>query len=179
MKHKPKPKKRVYKSPESRARQLAGLAGVRIEDHVMGVQVEKVNGQGYLASVSDDLRKQVIELYCQGYSVRAIEEKTGVSKSVVQEIKTHGLDHDSQFREKMYQASLKQKLQQVAAGAADRVIELMPEMGAKDSVLAMGIAVDKLAALEKNRGPESLHQHVHVHTTAEVGDAFMAAMKPK
>jgi transposase len=179
MKHKPKPKKRVYKSPESRARQLAGLAGVRIEDHVMGVQVEKVNGQGYLASVSDDLRKQVIELYCQGYSVRAIEEKTGVSKSVVQEIKTHGLDHDSQFREKMYQASLKQKLQQVAAGAADRVIELMPEMSAKDSVLAMGIATDKLAALEKNRGPESLHQHVHVHTTAEVGDAFMQAMKPK
>jgi transposase-like protein len=179
MKDKPKPKKRVYKSPESRARQLAGLAGVRIEDHVMGVQVEKVNGRGYLASVSDDLRKQIIDLYCQGYSVRAIEEKTGVSKSVVQEIKTHGLDHDSQFREKMYQASLKQKLQQVAAGAADRVIELMPEMGAKDSVLAMGIAVDKLAALEKNKGPESLHQHVHVHTTAEVGDAFMAAMKPK
>jgi hypothetical protein len=79
----------------------------------------------------------------------------------------------------MYQAGLKEKLQQVAAGAADRVIELMPEMSAKDSVLAMGIAADKLAALERNKGPESLHQHVHVHTTAEVGDAFMAAMKPK
>jgi hypothetical protein len=111
--------------------------------------------------------------------VRAIEEKTGASKTVVQAIKTHGLDHDSQFREKMYQAGLKEKLQQVAAGAADRVIELMPEMSAKDSVLAMGIAADKLAALERNKGTESLHQHVHLHTTAEVGDAFMAAMKPK
>jgi transposase-like protein len=172
-------KKRVYKSPETRARQLAGLANVRIEDHVMGVQVEKVNGQGYLAGVSDDMKKQVIQLYCEGYSIRAIVEKTGVSQTVVHAIKTHGLDHDSQFREKMYQASLKEKLQQVAAGAADRVIELMPEMSAKDSVLAMGIATDKLAALERNRGPESLHQHVHVHTTAEVGDAFMQAMKPK
>jgi transposase-like protein len=178
--NKPKPKKRVYKSAEARARQLAGLAGVRIEDHVMGVTgIEKVNGQGYLASVSEDQKKQVIELYCQGYSVRAIEEKTGLSKTVVQAIKTYGLDHDSQFREKMYQAGLKEKLQQVAAGAADRVIELMPEMSAKDSVLAMGIATDKLAALERNRSPESLHQHVHVHTTAEVGDAFMQAMKPK
>jgi hypothetical protein len=172
-------KKRVYKSPETRARQLAGLAGVRIEDHVMGVQVQKVNGQGYLAGVTEDQKKQIIELYCQGYSVRAIEEKTGMSKTVVHAVKTYGLDHDSQFREKMYQAGLKEKLQKVAAGAADRVSELMPEMAAKDAVLAMGIAVDKLAALERNRGPESLHQHVHVHTTAEVGDAFMAAMKPK
>ena len=172
-------KKRVYKSAEARARQLAGLANVRIEDHVMGVQIEKVNGQGYLASVTEDQKKQIIDLYCQGYTVRAIVEKTGVSQTVVHAIKTYGLDHDSQFREKMYQAGLKEKLQQVAAGAADRVIELMPEMSAKDSVLAMGIAADKLAALERNKGPESLHQHVHVHTTAEVGDAFMAAMKPK
>jgi hypothetical protein len=173
-------KKRVYKSPETRARQLAGLAGVRIEDHVMGVTgIEKVNGKGYLASASEDQKKHVIQLYCEGYSIPAIVEKTGLSQTVVHAIKTYGLDHDSQFREKMYQASLKQKLQQVAAGAADRVIELMPEMSAKDSVLAMGIATDKLAALERNRGPESLHQHVHVHTTAEVGDAFMQAMKPK
>lgn len=174
-----KKKKRVYRSPESRARQLAGLANVRVEDYVVGVQVEKVNGKGILAGVSEDMRKQVIELYCQGLSVRAIQDRTGISKSVVQEIKTHGLDHDSQFREKMYQASLKQKLQHVAAGAADRVIELMPEMSAKDSVLALGIATDKLMALDRNKSPESLHQHVHVHTTAEVGDAFMQAMKPK
>jgi len=172
-------KKRVYKSAESRARQLAGLAGVRIEDHVMGVEIEKVNGKGYLASTTEDQRKLVIDLYCQGNTITAIVEKTGLSQTVVHAIKTHNLDHDSQFREKMYQASLKQKLQQVAAGAADRVIELMPEMSAKDSILAMGIATDKLASLERNKGPESLHQHVHVHTTAEVGDAFMAAMKPK
>lgn len=180
MKPEKKPaKKKVYKSAESRARQLAGLSGVRIEDHVMGVNIEKVNGLGRMASVSDDMKKQIIELYCQGLSVRAIEERTGVSKSVVQEIKTHGLDHDSQFREKMYAASLKEKLQKVADGAADRVIELMPEMSAKDSVLALGIATDKLAAMDRNRSVDNLHQHVHVHTTAEVGDAFMQAMKPK
>jgi hypothetical protein len=177
--NKPKPKKKVYKSPETRARQLAGLAGVRIEDYVMGTDVEKVNGLGRMASVSEDMRKQVIELYCQGLSVRAIEERTGISKSVVHEIKTTGLDHDSQFREKMYAAGLKEKLQRVADGAADRVIELMPEMSAKDSVLALGIATDKLAAMDRNRSVDSLHQHVHVHTTAEVGDAFMQAMKPK
>jgi len=175
---KPK-KKRVYKSAESRARQLSGLACVRIEDYVMGTGIEKVNGKGQGASVSDDMKKQIIDLYCQGLSVRAIEERTGVSKSVVQEIKTHGLDHDSQFREKMYQASLKEKLQKVADGAADRVIELMPEMSAKDSVLALGIATDKLATMDRNRSVDNLHQHVHVHTTAEVGDAFMQAMKPK
>lgn len=176
---KPPAKKKVYKSAESRARQLAGLAGVRIEDHVMGTNVEKVNGLGRMASVSEDMKKQVIELYCQGLSVRAIEERTGISKSVVHEIKTSGLDHDSQFREKMYAASLKEKLQKVADGAADRVIELMPEMSAKDSVLALGIATDKLATMDRNRSVDSLHQHVHVHTTAEVGDAFMQAMKPK
>ena len=180
MKPEKKPaKKKVYKSAESRARQLAGLANVRIEDHVMGTNMEKVNGLGRMASVSDDMKKQVIELYCQGLSVRAIEERTGISKSVVHEIKTSGLDHDSQFREKMYAASLKEKLQKVADGAADRVIELMPEMSAKDSVLALGIATDKLATMDRTKSVDSLHQHVHVHTTAEVGDAFMQAMKPK
>jgi hypothetical protein len=86
--NKPKPKKKVYKSPEARARQLAGLANVRIEDYVMGTDVQKVNGLGRMASVSEDMRKQVIDLYCQGLSVRAIEERTGISKSVVHEIKT-------------------------------------------------------------------------------------------
>ena len=48
----PKRKKRnaVYRSPESRARQLAGLSGVKIEKHVPGVVMEKVNGQGALTS---------------------------------------------------------------------------------------------------------------------------------
>jgi hypothetical protein len=180
MKSEKKPrKKKVYKSAESRARQLAGLSGVRIEDHVMGVQIEKVNGKGLFAGVSDDLRKQVIDLYCQGLSVRAIEERTGVSKTVAHQIKQYGLDHDSQFREKIRQISLREKLHQVADLSADRVIELMPEMSAKDSVLALGIATDKLMALERNKGADTLHQHVHVHTTAEVGDAFMQAMKPK
>ena len=67
----------------------------------------------------------------------------------------------------------------MAEGAADRVIELMPEMSAKDSVLALGIATDKLLALERNKSPDQLHQHVHLHATSDVRDAFMAAMKPK
>ena len=96
----------------------------------MGVQIEKVDGKGHLAGVSEDLRKRVIELYCQGVSVRGIEEQTGVSKTVAHQIKSHGLDVDSQFREKMRQISLREKLHQVADLSADRVIELMPEMSA-------------------------------------------------
>lgn len=177
-----KKKKPVYRSPESRARQLAGLSGVKIENHVQlepGVVIEKVNGKGMLASIPEESRKLVIDLYCQGNNLAAIEERTGLTKGTITMIRDHALDHDSQFRDTMYHQSLKQKMQRVVAGAADRVSELMPEMSAKDAVLALGISTDKLLALERNKGPESLHQHVHVHTTAEVGDAFMQAMKPK
>jgi hypothetical protein len=178
----PKKKKNTYRSPETRARQLAGLGGVKVEKHVQleeGATVEKVNGKGMLAMVPEETRKLVIDLYCQGNNQKAISQRTGLSETAVRMIRDHTIDHDSQFRDKMHAESLKQKIQKVASGAADRVTELMSEMSAKDSVLALGIATDKLLALERNKSPESLHQHVHVHTTAEVGDAFMQAMKPK
>ncbi len=182
MKEPKKKKERVYRSPESRARQLAGLSGVKIEDHVQlepGVVIEKVNGKGLLASIPEDQRKLVLDLTCQGNNIPAIQERTGLTKATIEMIRDNALDHDSQFRDAMYHQSLKQKMQRVVAGAADRVSELMPEMSAKDAVLALGISTDKLLALERNKGPESLHQHMHIHTTAEVGDAFMQAMKPK
>ena len=173
-------KKREYRSAESRARQLAGLQGVRISDHVMGVEhIQKINGGGALASVTDDQKKQVIDMYCKGMSLRAIEAATGISKDTCASIKQTQLDMDSGFRNTMFKLGLREKLQNVVEGAADRVNELMPDMSAKDSVLALGITLDKLLALEKNNGPDTLHQHVHLHAPAELNDAFMAAMSPK
>jgi hypothetical protein len=179
MKEKPK-KKKVYRSAESRARQLAGLANVRISDHVMGVDhIQKINGNGALASVTDEKKKEIIDMYCKGMSLRAIEEVTGIGRSTLMDIKQAMLDSDSQFRNTMFKVSLKEKLQRVVDGAADRVNELLPEMSAKDSVLALGISMDKLMALDKNAGPETLHQHVHLHAPTELNSAFMSAMKPR
>lgn len=179
MKKKPE-KKKQYRSAESRARQLAGLNGVKISDYVHGCDhIQKVNGKGAFASISEEQRKQIIELYCQGYSLRAIEEKTGFGRQTLDDVKRYALDHDSQFRNQMFQQSLKAKLQTVVEGAADRVTELMPEMSAKDSVLALGIAFDKLQSLDKGKGTETLHQHVHLHTSTQVTDDFMSAMKEK
>ena len=141
--------KRVYKSPESRARQLAGLAGVRIEDHVMGVTLEKLNGKGLCASVDEETQKRVVELFCQGWTDRAIAKELNLSVFTTHNVRSNRIDSDSAFREKMFKMSFRQKMQQVADGAADRVVELLPEMSAKDSVLALGIATDKLLALER------------------------------
>lgn len=172
-------KRKHYKSPETRARQLAGLKGVRIQDHVPGVDIPKVEGMGLCASVPEETQKRVIELFCQGWTDRAIAKELNLSVFTTHNIRQHRLDEDSQFREKMFKLNFAQKMQAVAEGAADRVIELMPEMSAKDSVLALGIATDKLLALERNKSPDQLHQHVHLHATSDVRDAFMAAMKPK
>lgn len=178
MKEKKKVKK--YRSAESRARQLSGLNGVKVSDHVIGFDhIEKVNGKGAFASVPEDTRKQIIEMYCKGMSVRAIEAATGVCKSTVDDIKRSALDHDSQFRNAMFKVNLREKLQNVVDGAADRVADLLPEMSAKDSVLALAITFDKLQALEKTNGPETLHQHVHLHAPTELNNAFMNAMTPK
>lgn len=179
MKEKPRAPKK-YKSAESRARQLAGLANVRISDHVMGCDhIAKVNAGGALASVNEEQKKQIIDMYCKGMSLRAIEDVTGIGRNTIMEVKQSMLDHDSQFRNTMFKVSLREKLQNVVDGAADRVNELMPKMSAKDSVLALGITLDKLMALDKNTGPETLHQHVHLHAPAELNSAFMSAMKPK
>jgi hypothetical protein len=172
-------KERKYKSPESRARQLAALSGVKVEKHVPGVEIQKTNGQGAFASVPEDVRRQIIEMYCQGMSVRAIEARTGISKSTINDIKTYAIDESSHMRDQMFNVSIKQKLQKIVDASVDRVDELIPEMAAKDVVLAMGIAMDKLVAMEKNKGPETLHQHLHLHAPAELNSALMNAMKPK
>ena len=174
MKKKQEPKKTRNISPEARARQLAGLACVPVPEGV-----EKVNGKGLFASVTEDVRKQIIDLYCQGLSVRAIAAKVDLSKSTVDAVKLHFLDHDSQFREKMFQNGIKSKLQHIADVAADRVTELMPEMAARDAILALGVAADKLMLIERTKNVEQLHQHVHLHAPAELNDQFMQALKPK
>lgn len=175
----PPKKKKVYRSPESRARQLAGLNGVRIEDHVMGVDVQKINGQGAFSSVPDEKKKEIIDMYCKGMSCRAIEEATGIGRQTIDDIKRYALDHDSQFRNAMFKVNMRQKLQTVVENSTDRLTELMPEMGAKDAALTLGITFDKLMALDRNAGPETLHQHIHMHAPAELNNAFLNAMQPK
>lgn len=181
MSDKPKPKPKQFRSPEARARQLAGLRGVDPNKHVPDLQVvvQNVCDKGFLATVPEEKRKEIMDLYTQGVSIKSIEERTGVSRTMCEQIRNHALDNDSQFRDKIRHQTLKDKIFKVAEGSAERLNELMPEMSAKDAVLALGIATDKLLALERNRTADSLHQHVHVHTTTEVGNAFMEAMKPK
>ncbi|CAB5224844.1 hypothetical protein UFOVP742_18 [uncultured Caudovirales phage] len=176
---KPKKKKRQYKSAETRARQLAGLANVKIEDHVMGVQVEKINGKGLFAGVSEDQRKQILELYCQGHGSPYIADKVGVSYNTVNEVRQYFLDYDSQFRNSYFTANLKGKMQTLIDSSMNRVQETVHEMTPKDAVLTMGIALDKYIALEKSKSPEQLHQHVHLHANTEINDQFMQALKPK
>jgi hypothetical protein len=169
-----------YRSPEARARQLAGLSGVDVKKHVPEATIEKLNGQGPFASVSDEKRKEILELFCAGHSCRYIEEKTGFGRQTIDDIKRYYLDNDSQFRNAFFKSNLKQKLQTVIDGAADRLIEAAPEMSGKEAALTLGIAMDKYLALEKNSGgPEQLHQHVHIHGVSEIGDAFKMALQPK
>lgn len=172
-------KKRVYKSAESRARQLAGLANVKIEDYVVGVKVEKINGKGLFAGVSEEQRKQILELYCQGHGSPYIADKVGVSYNTVNEVRQYFLDYDSQFRTAYFSANLKAKMQGLIEGAASRVSELLPEMNARDSTLALGVVLDKYVELEKQAAkvPEQLHQHVHLHGNSEIADQFMQALK--
>lgn len=175
---KKKAKKRVYKSAETRARQLAGLANVKIEDYVHGVTIEKTNGKGLFAGVTEENRKKIMELYCQGHGCRYIAEQVGVSYNTVNEIKMHYLDYDSQFRNAYFSANLKAKMQGLIEGAASRVSELLPEMNARDSTLALGVVLDKYIELEREKkAPEQLHQHVHLHANSEIADQFMQALR--
>lgn len=177
---KKKPKRvQKYRSPESRARQLAGLRGVKIEDHVMGTNIQKINNQGVFASVPEEKRKEIFDMYCQGLSCRAIEEKTGISRQTIDDIKRHYLDHDSQFREIMFKQKIREKLQMVAELTADRVLELAPELQGRDAVLAMGTAVDKLIEMDRGKTSDVTHQHLHMHAPADISSAFLEAMKAK
>lgn len=169
-------RKRVYKSPESRARQMAGLANVPVE---MGI--EKVNGKGLFASVPEDVRKQVIEHFCKGHTCRYIGEKFNLSRQTVDDIKNYYLEEDGQFRQALFQHNLKNKLQTVVDGALDRIQETLSEMSPKDAAVVLGVSLDKYMALEKGKTPDQLHQHLHVHqhTNSYISDEITNAMKPK
>ena len=168
----------TYKSPEARARQLAGLSGVKVEDHVPDVKVEKYNGHGPLACISDEMRKHIIELYTQGNSTRAIATATGISQSTIEGVKCAALDSDSQFREAYYRHNLKAKMQRVADLSLDRLEVLMPEMGGRDAAIVAGITMDKLLAIDRT-SPDTLHQHVHIHGAQDISKMFQDALKPK
>jgi hypothetical protein len=70
-------------------------------------------------------------------------------------------------------------MQTLIDGAMKRVEDTLPEMAPKDAVLTLGVTLDKYMALEKNKAPEQLHQHVHLHAHGEIGDLFNQASKPK
>lgn len=178
MAKKPAAKKKVYKSPESRARQLAGLSGVRISDHVHGCEhIEKVNGKGLWASVSEEQRKQILKLYCEGKSIPTIAEMMGLSKTVVGDVKLRALDEDTQFADSMFKLNFRRKLQQTASSALERVEELMPEMEARDAVLAFDKAANILMEMEAQQKPEIGSVNLHLHSSDnDLASQFLAAM---
>jgi hypothetical protein len=174
---KKKTKKRQYKSAETRARQLAGLANVKVENHVMGVEVQKIAGKGLFASVSEEQRKQILELYCKGYGCRYIADKVGISHNTVSDIKSYFLDYDSQFRNAFFTANLKNRMQGLIDSTMDRAEQTLPEMNGRDTMIGLGILLDKYVAIEKAKTPDQLHQHIHLHAHAEINDELSLAMK--
>lgn len=172
----PKKPKKKYKSPESRARQLAGLSGVRIEDHVMGCDhIQKINGKGDWASVTEEQRKQILDMYSSGQTITAIAEKLNLSKTVVGDVKLRALDTDTQFANAMFKVNIRQKLQNVAELSADKVSELIPEMNARDAVLALSKSMEALAEIEATKVPEVSSMHLHLHAS-DIQAQFLAAM---
>jgi len=173
-------KKRVYKSAESRARQLAGLSGVRIEDHVIGVTgIEKINGKGNWASVSEETRKQILEMYTSGMTIVAIAEKLKLSKTVVGDAKLRALDTDTQFANAMFKVNIRQKLQHAAEHSVDRISELLPEMEARDATLALAKSMEILLAMDKEKTPEVNNtMNLHIHAS-DLQSQFLSAMTDK
>ena len=179
-KEKPKPKR--YRSPESRARQLAGLANVRIEDHVMGVSMEKINGKGNWASVSEDQRKEILKLYTQGHTIVAIAEKLNLSKTVVGDVKLRALDTDTEFADAMFKVNIRQKLHKAAESSLDRVQDLISGMSGRDATLAMEKTFELVMALDKEKKPEINSINLHLHgNDSKLQSEFLSAMgeKPK
>lgn len=179
-KEKPKPKR--YRSPESRARQLAGLANVRIEDHVMGVSMEKINGKGNWASVSEDQRKEILKLYTQGHTIVAIAEKMNLSKTVVGDVKLRALDTDTEFADAMFKVNIRHKLHKAAESSLDRVQDLIPTMSGRDATLAMEKTFELVMALDKEKKPEVNSINLHLHANdSKLQSELLSAMgeKPK
>ncbi len=168
----------TYKSPESRARQLAGLQHVVPSDHVPGTDIQNVTQQGPFATVTEEMRRHIIELYMQGNNTTAVVAKTGYSAGTVDAIKASALDCDSQFREAYYKHNLKAKLQRVAESSLDRLTELMPTLTGRDAAITAGVTIDKLVAIDRT-APDTLHQHVHIHGAQDISKMFNDALKPK
>lgn len=177
---KQKPKKRQYKSPETRARQLAALANVRIEDHVMGVKIDKINGKGDWASVSEEKRKEILKLYTQGHTIVAIAEKLNLSKTVVGDVKLRALDTDTEFADAMFKVNIRQKLHKAAESSLDRVQDLIGEMSPRDATLAMEKTFDLVLKLDKETRPEVSSVNLHLHAgDLDLQSKFLAAMGEK
>lgn len=176
-KQNPKPKKK-YKSAESRARQLSGLTHVKISDHVHGCDhIQKIDGKGLWASVSEEQRKRILQLYCEGKTITSIAETMGLSKTVVGDVKLRALDEDTQFANDMFKINFRKKLQQTASSALDRVDELMPEMEARDAVLAFDKAAQLLLEMEAQQKPDIGSVNLHLHSSdADLANQFLAAM---
>lgn len=172
---KPKPKK--YRSPETRARQLAGLSGVKIEDHVPECgHIQKINGKGDWASVSEEQRKQILSMYCAGNTITTIAEKLNLSKTVVGDVKLRALDTDTQFADAMFKVNIRRKLQNAAEASTDRVIELIPQMNDRDSVLAMSKTIEALHQMDAVKVPEiQVNTSFHLHAS-ELQRQFLEAM---
>ena len=176
-KQNPKPKKK-YKSAESRARQLSGLTHVKISDHVHGCDhIQKIDGKGLWASVSEEQRKRILQLYCEGKTITSIAETMGLSKTVVGDVKLRALDEDTQFANDMFKINFRKKLQQTANSALERVDELMPEMEARDAVLAFDKAAQLLLEMEAQQKPDIGSVNLHLHSSdADLANQFLAAM---
>lgn len=169
-------RKKIYKSAETKARQLAGLSGVSTKKHT-GVELEKVNGKGHTVGIPEDIRKACLEMLLQENSKASISLKLGISEPLVEHIKQLAIDQDPTFRAGIYKNNLRERLKAVVEGSAARLEELMPEMGGKDAALALGISFDKLMALDKTNQTESLHQHVHLHAPTDIANGFLNAIK--
>ena len=121
----------------------------------------------------------VCKLYLEGHIIRHIAATVNLSEDTVYNIKSYAMDTDPAFRETMHKQNMRERLRTMVSRSVERLDELMPEMSAKDAALAMGIGFDKLAALDRNNQPETLHQHVHLHGPNDIAKGLLDAMKPK
>jgi transposase-like protein len=131
--------------------------------------------------VSEEQRKRILQLYCEGKTITSIAETMGLSKTVVGDVKLRALDEDTQFANDMFKLNFRRKLQQTASSALERVEELMPEMEARDAVLAFDKAANILMEMEAQQKPEIGSVNLHLHSSDnDLAGQFLAAMgEPK
>lgn len=165
-------------SAEARARQLAGLSGVNVAKHT-GIEIEKINCKGPGAAIPLDKQKEIMDLYAAGNTEKSIAAQTGLGLQTIQEFRIAKVDEDSQFRSIVHKQSMRQKLQTIAEGTASKLIELLDEMTPKDAMFALNIVSERLEKMDANKGVETLHQHLHIHSPQDINSFFEKALKPK